>query len=54
MECVATDVETFHLGFGDLDAFLVDPRVECALDFEPGLGARRRDELEISNDTPRG
>ena len=27
-------------------AFLVDPRVVGALDFEPGLGARRRDELD--------
>src|SRR5208283_2288101 len=38
--------EMFHVGFGDLDAFLVDPRVECALDFEPGLGRCRRDELD--------
>ena len=46
MDRVAADVETFHLGFGDLDAFLVDPRVEGALDFEPGLGACRRDEVD--------
>ncbi len=46
MERVAADVEMFHVGFGDLDAFLVDPRVECALDFEPGLGACRRDEFD--------
>ena len=38
----------FHLGFGDLDAFLVGPGVEGALDFEPGLGACRRDELDDS------
>ena len=38
MERVAADVEVFHLGLGDLEAFLVDPRVECALNFEPGLG----------------
>jgi len=46
MERVAADVEAFHLGLGDLDAFLVDPRVERALDFEPGLGACRRDEFD--------
>jgi hypothetical protein len=28
MERIAADVETFHLGVADLDAFLVDPRVE--------------------------
>ena len=38
MERVAADVEVFHLSLGDLEAFLVDPRVECALNFEPGLG----------------
>jgi len=36
MELVATDVETLHLGFGDLHAFLVDPRVECAMN-RPGI-----------------
>ncbi len=46
MERVAADVETFHLGLGDPYAFLVDPRVEGAFDFEPGLGACRRDELD--------
>ena len=46
MERVAADVETFHLGVADLDAFLVDPRVEGALDFEPGLDACRRNELD--------
>jgi hypothetical protein len=25
MERIAADVEAFHLGLGDLDAFLVDP-----------------------------
>jgi len=38
MERIAADVEAFHLGLGDLDAFLVDPCVERALNFEPGLG----------------
>ena len=42
MERIAADVEAFHLGLGDLDAFLVDPCVECALNFEPGLGRCRR------------
>jgi hypothetical protein len=46
MERVATHVETFHLGVGDLDAFLVDPRIEGALNFEPGLGGCRRDDLD--------
>jgi len=46
MERVAADIETFHLGLGDLDAFLIDPRVEGALNFESGLGACRRDELD--------
>src|SRR5208337_3712401 len=46
MECIAADVETFHLGVGDLDAFLVDPRVEDALNFEPCLGDCRRDEFD--------
>ncbi len=46
MECIAANVETFHLGLGDLDAFLVDPRVEGALNFEPCLGACRRDEFD--------
>ena len=46
MERVAADVEVFHLGLGDLEAFLVDPRVECALNFEPGLGRCRRYELD--------
>ncbi len=45
MEPVVADIETFHLGLGDLDAFLIDPRVEGALNFESGLGACRRDEL---------
>ena len=46
MKRIAADVETSHLGLGDPYAFFVDPRVEGALDFEPGLGACRRDELD--------
>jgi hypothetical protein len=37
MEGVAADGEAFHLGVADLDAFLVDPCIECSLDFERGL-----------------
>ncbi len=46
MERITTDVETFHLGVADLDAFLVDSCVEGTLDFEPGLCRRRRDQLD--------
>ena len=46
MERVTADVEAFHLGVADFDAFCVDPGVEDALDFEAGLGRRRRDELD--------
>jgi hypothetical protein len=37
MERVPLDVEAIHLGFADFDPFLVDPGIECALDFEAGL-----------------
>src|SRR3974377_832435 len=43
---VSANVEAFHLGLGDLETFLVDPCVECALNFEPGLGRCRRYELD--------
>ena len=46
MERVAADVEAFDLGFGDLDAFLVEPCIEGALDFEPGFGRCRGDQLD--------
>ena len=46
MERIAADVEALHLGLGDPYASLVDPRVEGALDFEPCLGACRRDEVD--------
>ena len=46
MELIAGDVEAFHLGFSDLDAFLVAARVECALDFQTRLGRRRADQLD--------
>ena len=46
MECIATDVEAFHLGGADFDAFLLHPCVEGALDFEPGLCRCRCDQLD--------
>ena len=46
MELIAGDVEAFHLGFADLDALLVAAGVECALDFQSGLGRRRADQLD--------
>ena len=46
MERIAADVEAFHLGLGDLEAFLVEPCVECALNFEAGLCRCRRDEFD--------
>ena len=46
MERIAGDVEACHLGFADLDAFLVGARVERAFDFEAGLGGRGADQLD--------
>jgi hypothetical protein len=46
MERITTDVEAFHLGIADLDAFLVDRRVEDGLDFETGLGFGRRNQVD--------
>ena len=46
MELITGDVDAFHLGFADLDAFLVAACVECALDFQAGLGRRRADQLD--------
>jgi hypothetical protein len=39
------DIEAFHKGIADLDAFLIDPCVEGALDFEPGLRRCRPDQI---------
>jgi hypothetical protein len=39
MERIAGDVEALHLGFADLDAFLVAAGVECALDLWIGVGS---------------
>ena len=38
MKLIASDVEALHRGFADLDALLVDPRVERAFDLETCLG----------------
>ena len=46
MELIACDVDAFHLGLADLDALLVAARIECALDFQAGLGRRRADQLD--------
>ena len=46
MELIASDVEAFHLGFADLDALLIAAGVECALDFQTGLGRGRTDQLD--------
>jgi hypothetical protein len=43
MELIAGDIEAFHCGFTDFDALLVIARVECAFDFQTGLGRRRPD-----------
>ena len=46
MERITSDVEAFHLGVADLDAFLVDRRVEDGLDFEPGRGCGGCDQID--------
>ena len=43
MERVACDVEGFHLGVGDLDAFFIGARIERAFDPEARLCRCRRD-----------
>ena len=46
MEGIAADVELFYLGIADFDAFLIDPCVEGALNFEAGLCRCRRDQID--------
>jgi hypothetical protein len=46
MERVARDVESFHLGVGDLDALLAGVCIECALDAQSGRGCCRRDQFD--------
>jgi hypothetical protein len=45
MKRIATDVEVFHLGLFDLDAFLIDPSVKGSFNFEARLGRGRRDQV---------
>ena len=46
MERFALDVEAFHLGISDLDAFLIGGGVEHGLHFEAGRGRRRGDQID--------
>jgi hypothetical protein len=43
---IAGDGDGLDLGFADLDALLVAAGIECALDFQTGLGCRRTDQLD--------
>src|SRR5271167_3565554 len=49
MERVTLNVERLHLGVADLDALFVSARVQRVLDFQAGLGCRRRDQLDDSH-----
>jgi hypothetical protein len=46
MELITLDVEAFHLGVGDFDAFVVGSRVECAFYFETGFGRGCGDQFD--------
>jgi hypothetical protein len=46
MECVALDVESFHLGIGDFDALFVGCGVERAFDFQAGFGCGRGNQFD--------
>src|SRR5215472_18961367 len=46
VELITGDVEAFHCGFADLDAFLIGAGVERAFNLETGLGGRRADQLD--------
>ena len=46
MEGVASDVEAFHLGLADLDAFLVGPCIERTFDLETGLRCGCGDQID--------
>src|SRR5271166_5941035 len=48
MERVTLNVERLHLGIADLDALFVSACVQRALDFQAGLGCRRRDQPDDS------
>ena len=46
MELVAANVESFHLGVADFDAFVVGSSVERTLDAQPGFGCCGGDEFD--------
>src|SRR5208283_2457860 len=46
MELIAGDVEGFHLGLADPDAFAVGAGVERAVDFQAGLGGGGADQFD--------
>ena len=46
MELVAANVESFHLGVADFDAFFVGSSVERTLDAQPGFGCCGGDEFD--------
>jgi hypothetical protein len=46
MKLIPSDVEGLHRGFADLDALLIDPRVEDAFDLETCLCSGCSDELD--------
>ena len=46
MELITGDVEAFHSGFADFNAFLVGAGVERAFNLEAGLCGRRSDQLD--------
>jgi hypothetical protein len=45
-ECIALNVENFHLGFLDSDVLVVDPLVKRALNLEAGFRRRSTDHLD--------
>ena len=49
MELVAANVESFHLGVADFDAFFVGSFVERALNAQPGFGCCCGDEFDYGH-----
>ena len=46
MEFVADGMDSLELGVCDLDAFLIEPRIDVAFDFQAGVGRRRGDQFD--------
>ena len=46
MEFVADGMDSLELGVCDLDAFLIEPRIHVAFDFQAGVGCRRGDQFD--------